>query len=207
MINAKIVQELNLPLENKIMRVITVDSIKDGSRDVASFKVSNLKGDYNFDVSKALVGNILTLEGDVPPSKKDIESFSHLEGVEFEELPNKEIGMILSADFAWSWMGGECRKGAQNEPVSFSTVFGWALIGCNRSSTPDMVSHYRSDVDDLEIRNGIDNHAVEQLQKTTEFDSDLGHWRVGLPWDLHEGDGFVTDAYLGISFEKWLDSA
>ena len=68
-----------------------------------------------------------------------------------------------------------------------------------------MVSHYRSDVDDLEIRNGIDNHAVEQLQKTTEFDSDLGHWRVGLPWDLH--DGFVTDAYLGISFEKWLDSA
>ena len=67
MINAKIVQELNLPLENKNMRVITVDSIKDGSRDVASFKVSNLKGDYNFDVSKALVGNILTLEGDVPP--------------------------------------------------------------------------------------------------------------------------------------------
>ena len=108
-INAKIVQELNLPLENKNMRVITVDSIKDGSRDVASFKVSNLKGDYNFDVSKALVGNILTLEGDVPPSKKDIEGFSHLEGVEFEELPNKEIGMILSADFAWSWMGGECR--------------------------------------------------------------------------------------------------
>ena len=108
-INEKIVNDLNLPIEIKNMRVVTVDSIKEGSRNLTSFKLGNLKGDYSFDVPNALVGSILTLENDVPPSKKDIEGFSHLEGIEFDELPNKEIGILLSAEFAWSWMGGECR--------------------------------------------------------------------------------------------------
>ena len=155
-IHDTVVRKLNLPLEKRNVRVMMVDSIKEGSRDVSSFKVSNLNGDYNFDVSKALVSNILTLEGDVPPTKKDIEGFSHLEGVDLpEELPSKEVGLILSADFAWGWLGGECRRGAQDEPVCFLTLFGWVCVGHNRSSPSDIISHFRIDADDIEIREDI----------------------------------------------------
>ena len=108
-INEKIVKDLNLPVESKNMCVITIDSVKDGSRNVTNFKLTNLGGAYTINVSNALIRDILTLENDVPPTKKDIEGFSHLEGVEFDELPNKEIGILLSAEFAWSWMGGEVR--------------------------------------------------------------------------------------------------
>ena len=101
-VNRKIVNDLNLPIENKNMRVSTIDSVKEGFRDVSSFTISNLGGEYSFPVSKALIGDILTLENDVPPTKKDIEGYSHLEGIEFDELPNKEIGILLSAEFAWS---------------------------------------------------------------------------------------------------------
>ena len=161
-----------------------------------------MRGTYTFPVSKALVGDILTLENDVPPSKKDIEGFSHLEGIEFDELPSKEIGILLSSEFAWSWMGGEVRRGTPREPVAYLTCYGWTTIGCNRSSTSDAISHYRIDADDLDIRNDInkvfgrdfediavnkkcpsvsDLHAMKQLQETSRFDKELGHWVVGLP--------------------------
>ena len=129
--------------------------------------------------------------------------FSHLEGIEFDELPNKEIGILLSSEFAWSWMGGDCRRGTPREPVCYDTAFGWTSIGCNGSSTSDVISHYRIDADDLGIRNDInkvfgrdfenialnkkcpsvrDIHAMKQLRDTARFDDDLAHWKVGLPW-------------------------
>ena len=151
-----VARKLDLPLEKRNTRVTTVDSMKEGYRDVSSFKVSNLEGDYNFDVPRALVSNILTLEGDIPPTKKDIEGYSHLEGIELPEvLPSKEVGLILSADFAWGWLGGDCRRGARNEPVCFLTMFGWACVGHNRSSPSDVISHFRIDADDIDIREDI----------------------------------------------------
>ena len=195
-VNRKIVNDLNLPIENKSMRVSTIDSVNEGFRDVSSFTISNLGGEYSFPVAKALVGDILTLENDVPPTKKDIEGYSHLEGIEFDELPNKEIGILLSAEFGWSWMGGDVRRGSPREPVAYHTCYGWTTMGCNDSSTSDVVSHFRIDADDLDIRDDInkvfgrdfediainkkcpsvrDLHAMKQLQETSHFDKELGH--------------------------------
>ena len=82
--------------------------------------ISDLKGVHSFPVAEALIGDILTLENDVPPSKKDIEGFSHLEGVEFVELPSKEIDILLSAEFAWSWMGMALRGAVWDSPTKLS---------------------------------------------------------------------------------------
>ena len=208
-IHSEIVRNLNLSLEKRNTRVVTLDSIKEGERDVTTFRMGNLAGDYNFDVSKALVSDVLTLEGDKPPTKSDIDGYSHLEGVVLPELlPDKDIGLILSADYAWGWLGGECRRGAQNEPVCFLTLFGWACVGHNRSSPSDVISHFRIDADDIEIREDInkvfgrdfediavnkkcpsirDLHAMEQLRLSARFDDELRHWKVGLPWATSRG--------------------
>ena len=47
-INRKIVEDLNLHMKNKPMRVTTIDSIRDGDRDVASFMISDLRGYTHF---------------------------------------------------------------------------------------------------------------------------------------------------------------
>ena len=128
--------------------------------------ISDLKGVYSFPVTEALIGDILTLENDIPPTKRDIEGFSHLDGVEFDELPNKEIGMLLSVEFAWSWMGGECRRGSPREPVAYYTCYGWTMMGCNGSSTSDVISHLRIDTDDLNVRedvNKVAGHSFKDL--------------------------------------------
>ena len=56
---------LNLHVKNKPMRVITVDSIKDGPREVTSFMISDLGGVHSFPVLGALVGDVLTLENGI----------------------------------------------------------------------------------------------------------------------------------------------
>ena len=58
-VSKRIVDVLNLPMESKNMRVITVDSLNDGPRDVASFSLSDLGGEFTFPVSNALVGDIV----------------------------------------------------------------------------------------------------------------------------------------------------
>ena len=194
-INRKIVDDLNLHVKNKPMRVITVDSIKDGNRDVASFMISDLGGVHSFPVAEALIGDILTLENDVPPSKKDIEGFSHLEGVEFVELPSKEIDILLSAEFAWSWMGGEVRRASPREPVAYYTCYGWTTVGCNRSSTSDVVSHYRIDGDDLEVSKDVKVFdGNKEDTSTCRYDMELACSRVGLPWDCLVG--YDPDSYI-----------
>ena len=193
---------MNLPMESKSMRVITIELIKDSSRDVTSFKLSDLGGAYTFNVSNALIGDILTLESDVPPTKKDIEGFSHLEGIDFDELPNKEIGILLSAEFAWSWMGGECRRGAQEELVAFNSLWGWTTVGCNRSSTSDVVSHYRLDGDDLEVGKDVkvfdgnkeDTSINEYKCSSVKYDKELAYRRVGGPWDYSMD--YDSDSYI-----------
>jgi len=209
-VHEDVVRELDLPLEKRNTRVTTIDSIKEGSRNVSSFRLTNLEGNYDFPVSRALVSDILTLEGDVPPTQNDIKGYSHLEGVELpDELPDKKVGLILSADYAWGWLGGDCRRGARDEPVCFLTCFGWACVGHNRSSTSDIVSHFRIDADDLELKEDLnkvfgrdfediavnkkcpsvrDLHALKQLRDSARFDDDLHHWKVGLPWATSRED-------------------
>ena len=194
-ISKKVANDLKLPIKNKYMRVITFDSVKDGSREVTSFTLSDLGGVHSFPVSGALIGDVLTLENDVPPTKKDIEGFSHLEGVEFDELPSKEIGILLSAEFAWSWMGGEVRRGSPRELVAFLTCYGWTTVGCNRSSTSDVVSHFRIDGDDLEVSKDVkvfdvnkeDTSTNEYKCSSVKYDMELACSRVGLPWDCLVG--------------------
>ena len=201
-ISSKIVSNLKLATESRPMRVSTIDSVKEGLRNVSSFKISDLRGTYTFPVTRALVGDILTLENDVPPSKKDIEGFSHLEGIEFDELPSKEIGILLSSEFAWSWMGGEVRRGTPREPVAFLTCYGWTTVGCNRSSTSDVVSHFCIDGDDLEVSKDVkvfdgnkeDTSTNEYKCSSVKYDMELAYRRVGGPWDYSMD--YDLDSYI-----------
>ena len=180
-INRKIVDDLNLLVKNKPMHVITIDSIKNGDRDVMNFMISDWKGAHSFPVTEALTGDNLALENDIPPTKRVIEGFSHL---------------------PWSWTGGEYRRGSPREPVAYYTCYGWTTMGCNGSSTSDVISHLRIDANFLNVREDVnravghdfedvavnrkcpfvrDLHAMKQLRETARFDGKMGHWVVGLP--------------------------
>ena len=200
-LKSQIAKDLGLEIYSKETRVVTLDSNSKGRRDFADFRLGNLKGDYFRNVKEAIVDRtILTLDNDIPPTNKELEGLDYAEGVEFEELDSKEIGIILSAEFANSWMGGEYREGSPGLPILFLTKWGWSMY--KNGNKNETIASYGIEVDDLELKEDIerafsrdfedivvnkrnlsreDNHALEQFEKSIR-QRDNGHWECGLPW-------------------------
>ena len=64
-----------------------------------------------------------------PPAKMDLRKYSHLDGVPFMDIEARVEALICSAHIA-AWFGdGLRRKGKRDEPIAWSTAFGWTLGG------------------------------------------------------------------------------
>ena len=175
-----------------------------GPRQFTDFAISNLEGDVTLSVSDALVSDFLTTDKEKPPTNKEIEGVEYLKDVKFDELDNKEIGLLISMKHAWTWLSGESRESTKDKPIAKKTKFGWALAGGEGDNSEGQNSCYKTTVlRDDELRENIeklfrhefptiskskkhasaeDNHAVSQLEDTIVFDDGLGHYVVGLPW-------------------------
>ena len=109
-ISKKLAKDLKLTLSSvDSTLLLSVEGGNYGSRDFTEFAVSNLDGDVILPISDALVSEFLTTEEEKPPTNKEIEGIEYLEGVKFEELENKEIGLLISMRHAWTWLSGDKR--------------------------------------------------------------------------------------------------
>ena len=204
-ISKKLAKDLKLTLSSvDSTLLLSVEGGNYGSRDFTEFAVSNLDGDVILPISDALVSEFLTTEEEKPPTNKEIEGIEYLEGVKFEELENKEIGLLISMRHAWTWLSGESRESTKDKPMAKRTKFGWALAGGEGKNSEKVNSCFKATISrDDELRENIeklwklefpdiskskkhasfeDEHAVSQMRETIVFDDGLGHYKVGLPW-------------------------
>ena len=194
-------------------------------RDFTDFEITPLDGSFTLDVRNALVGDILTTERDKPPRNKDIEDISYLNDVTFDELDDPTIAVILDAKFAWTWVGGEIRSDTEDRTIGVRTMFGWTLIGPqleNRLDTDIEANVCLLEAETCQLQTAIrhmfrhdfvmsgediappekihpsvkDDFSKEQLDNTMTFDSQIKHYRVGLPW--REGREAAMMALNGI---------
>ena len=98
-------------------------------REVASFEVSDLNKSIKINIKNALVGNLLSTEGERPTNAKDLAKFNHLKDKMFNDLEDKTVGLLLDAKHAWTFMTGQASIGRSDEPIGLETAFGPALIG------------------------------------------------------------------------------
>ena len=110
-------------------KLSTFGSCEESMRDFANFTVQPMDGEFSIDIENALVGTILTTERDKPPRNRDISHLSYLQDVQFHELDDPTVGVILDARFAWYWVRGEIRANSCEDPICLRTHFGWTLIG------------------------------------------------------------------------------
>ena len=89
--------------------VTTVEGRVEKERAYCALKVEPLDRSCVVDLSRVLISELVTTEEDKPPKKEDIEGYPHLEGVSFPDLENKLIGLLLSAEYAWTWEQEEIR--------------------------------------------------------------------------------------------------
>ena len=209
----EIAMNIRAPLTSLLIRLGTFNENTLCDREVASFTVSNLTETFSITVNNALVGHFLSTENERPPKKSDFANYPHLCDLEFNELEDKSVGLLLDASYAWSFMTGRVYTGLSDEPIGIETCFGNAIIGpkpdfaqsavvdtdiCAIDLDPDLFAEeirriYRHDFisREKEIFPAEMNHmsvndekSLEQMNATVTYDEVTKHYSVGLPWRL-----------------------
>ena len=119
------------------LTLVTLDNRESMKRAFVGVSVESIDREYVADVRNALVGNLLTSEADLPPSKRDISKYSHLSDIIFEDYDAK-VEMIVGAAHVDAWVfpsAEHCRKGTQDQPRGLFTKFGWTMVGIATKTT------------------------------------------------------------------------
>ena len=142
-ISKSLVEDLKLPTDNvNSTLLLSVEGGIHGPRQFTDFAISNLEGDVTLSISDALVSDFLTTDKEKPPTNKEIEGVEYLKDVKFDELDNKEIGLLISMKHAWTWLSGESRESTKDKPIAKKTKFGWALAGGEGENSESQNSCY-----------------------------------------------------------------
>ena len=99
-ISLDLVHRIGVNTQNLNIRLGTFDHEIVAEREVTSFLVSNLNGDLEISVENALVGTVLSTENEVPPRSNQLVKYPHLRNLNFDQLSDPTVGLILDAKYA-----------------------------------------------------------------------------------------------------------
>ena len=72
--------------------------------------------------------NNLPVSKESIPTAGDVVGWSHLHGIEFSELENENVSMIIGSDAPEAHWVLEQRRGGPKEPYAVRTPLGWTRI-------------------------------------------------------------------------------
>ena len=125
-------RKLKLKGKTMSMQITTLEKTVEGEREVADVSVEGTNG-YNLTLNNAIFGEIIASKDDRPPRAEDVDGMEHLADVEFPSFPDGDddcaIGVIIGAEHARIWIGGERHIGDVGLPMGISTPLGTRLIG------------------------------------------------------------------------------
>ena len=90
-------------------------------------------------------------EGDIPPHSRDLSSFPHLQGVNFD-CYDADIAMIICATLADAWITTEVRRGPISAPFAFKLEFGWTIAERSGRRRSNAISINAFSTDDLRLQ-------------------------------------------------------
>ena len=129
-------RKLKLSGKTMSMRITTLEKTVEGEREVADVAIEGTNG-YNLCLSNAIFGEIIASKGDRPPRAEDADGMEHLSDVEFPSFPDGDdgctIGVIIGAEHARIWIGGERHIGDEGLPMGLSTPLGCEPAGIRGS--------------------------------------------------------------------------
>ena len=154
-ISEDVVKRLNLTNITKTMTVQTVETKLTQKRRLANFQVESIHSSYKVEIEQALVAKLWCGENDVPPAKRDLSSFEHLENVIFDDA-DVGVGMILSVAHAETWTTGPCIRGPKKTPTAMWTEWGYTLFGVGGQRDPSGAAINLLAADDASIKSDVE---------------------------------------------------
>ena len=156
-ISRRLVGKLKIPTETKRTLLHTVEGTSHRDRDYVNFGVSNLSREMYLPIKDAMVADRLTMDGDRPPKNAELHGHAYLTGVFFTELESEEVDVVLSAEFGYTWLGGEVRRSTPDRALALHTPFGWSLLGGRKGRDERAGSCWKLavEVDQSDLRDSI----------------------------------------------------
>ena len=104
------------------------EGLKSSRGEEILLDVSNLDGDESVNIPCSWAVNNLPVSRKYIPTVRDLSEWSHLEGIEFPELENKNVAMIIVCDVPEAPWVLDQRRGRRKEPYAVKTLLGWSPI-------------------------------------------------------------------------------
>ncbi|KAL5022237.1 hypothetical protein ScPMuIL_001392 [Solemya velum] len=136
------------------------------------------------------------------PRQSDIANWSHLKGLEFPEIDEKEVTILIGSDIPEVFWVQEERRGRRKEPYAIRSILGWTLMGpVGNTTQSDRFSvnytkcqdemlfkqvemFWKADFGDtLDSKPGLsleDKQALNIMEKSVTYVD--GHYQLELPW-------------------------
>ena len=174
-ISDRLIKRLDIHVDQTILRVVTVDKEICTEHPLASFLLESLDGEYSVTINNALLGNVLTGEHEVPPSRHDLTSCPHLAYIVFPEV-EVNVEVILGAAHIAAWLPLDVRHGGSGENlVGIRTYLGWTIAGRLGRSSPDNVAINTILTDNEQLRQSLDRIFYNDFSVVSE--EELGESR------------------------------
>ena len=162
-------------------KIITVDSAMMMSRSFVDLSIMSIDGEYTAETAGALVGQLLTNEGDKPPSKRNLSAFTHLNDLEYEDFDAKvEVILGNGHDRTWMYITDEekIRRGPEGQPNAVRTAFGWTVSGNGGKRSENSIACHRSALDDAALHRDVERIFYNDLLQYNESEVGLARDQV-----------------------------
>ena len=192
-----------------------------------SFTISALKSDEEYALSDVFCIPSIPVTPNLIPAKTDLDKSTYLRDIEFPQVKNATVTLLIGADCPEMFCVSEMRKGARGQPVAIKTPLGWSLLGPSLSlgvskncqvnfvkatdtSCRDISclweNDFGCDTSVLDIPSSNEDRIVyESMQKSVTIVD--GHYQLPLPWRDHvsyPGDSLPMAQRRLLSLQKRL---
>ena len=163
-----------------------------------SLSVQSMDGDGELNLKEVFTVDKTLMYATPLPSCSQLSSMTHLQGIQFPELNNKFVGLLIGLDVPGVFRPLESRYGQEGEPDAIRTLLGWTLfcfaeMNTNQNSVNcfDIMVPQREDLDfpphefsqtcGLNEDNSREDKISFQIMKNSIQQID-GHFQLSLLW-------------------------
>ena len=125
----------------------TIQGNANSDCELVKFKMKGIGLKQVVKVHNALTYNNLPKLTDSIPSQRDVDNYSHLQGIQFPNLNDNCISMIIGIGEVDAHCVLQCKKGPAGTPLAIKSVLGWSIGG------PD--THYSGHVAEIDAVNYV----------------------------------------------------
>ena len=185
------------------MNISTVNNARSVDTMEIALTASALNGTECIHLDHVFSVDILPINTDIPVMA-DLNEYPYLDDVQLQELPNKEISLLIGSDCPAAFREISPRvEGHPNELYALHTVLGWSVIGPTHGCTKNKcsVNFIQHETTDDSLHNKVemlwntdfgdlysDECAMSPLDKRAldiveqSINLDEGQYTVALPW-------------------------